>query len=172
MPVNELLVIVLLIAASAFFSMSEISLAASRKIKLRLMAEGGHINAQRVLALQDSPGNFFTVVQIGLNAVAILGGVMGEQALSPYVTGLLRTAYDGLRVPVEQGVLSDSLRPDARIVDLIAAGDFAGVESLAETLIDRLRLVGAPRMDSPHLVGAPIPLDVEVDVEFLEVPVS
>ncbi len=95
MPVNELLVIVLLIAASAFFSMSEISLAASRKIKLRLMAEGGHINAQRVLALQDSPGNFFTVVQIGLNAVAILGGVMGEQALSPYVTELLRTLYDG-----------------------------------------------------------------------------
>ena len=69
MPVNELLVIVLLIAASAFFSMSEISLAASRKIKLRLMAEGGHLNAQRVLALQDSPGHFFTVVQIGLNAV-------------------------------------------------------------------------------------------------------
>ena len=95
MPVNELLVIVLLIAASAFFSMSEISLAASRKIKLRLMAEGGHINAQRVLALQDSPGNFFTVVQIGLNAVAILGGVMGEQALSPYVTEVLRAAYDG-----------------------------------------------------------------------------
>ena len=95
MPVNELLVILLLIAASAFFSMSEISLAASRKIKLRLMAEGGHINAQRVLALQDSPGNFFTVVQIGLNAVAILGGVMGEQALSPYVTEVLRAAYDG-----------------------------------------------------------------------------
>ena len=95
MPVNELLVILLLIAASAFFSMSEISLAASRKIKLRLMAEGGHLNAQRVLALQDSPGHFFTVVQIGLNAVAILGGVVGEQALSPYVSELLRTVYDG-----------------------------------------------------------------------------
>ena len=95
MPVNELFVILLLIAASAFFSMSEISLAASRKIKLRQMAEGGHINAQHVLALQDNPGNFFTVVQIGLNAVAILGGVVGEQALSPYVSELLRTVYNG-----------------------------------------------------------------------------
>jgi CBS domain containing-hemolysin-like protein len=94
-PVNELFVILLLIAASAFFSMSEISLAASRKIKLRQMAEGGHINAQHVLALQDNPGNFFTVVQIGLNAVAILGGVVGEQALSPYVSELLRTVYNG-----------------------------------------------------------------------------
>lgn len=95
MPINELFVIVLLIAVSAFFSMSEISLAASRKIKLRLMAEGGQVNAQRVLALQDNPGNFFTVVQIGLNAVAILGGVVGEQALSPYVLELLRPVYDG-----------------------------------------------------------------------------
>ncbi len=95
MPINELFVILLLIAVSAFFSMSEISLAASRKIKLRLMAEGGQVNAQRVLALQDNPGNFFTVVQIGLNAVAILGGVVGEQALSPYVVELLRPVYDG-----------------------------------------------------------------------------
>lgn len=95
MPVNELLVILLLIAVSAFFSMSEISLAASRKIKLRQMAEGGQINAQHVLALQESPGKFFTVVQIGLNAVAILGGIVGEQTLSPYVVELLRPLYDG-----------------------------------------------------------------------------
>lgn len=95
MLLNQLLLILLLIAVSAFFSMSEISLAASRKIKLRLMAEGGHGNAQRVLALQDSPGNFFTVVQIGLNAVAILGGIVGEQALSPHLAALVRPLYDG-----------------------------------------------------------------------------
>ncbi len=95
MLLNQLLLILLLIAVSAFFSMSEISLAASRKIKLRLMAEGGHVNAQRVLALQDSPGNFFTVVQIGLNAVAILGGIVGEQALSPHLVELVRPLYDG-----------------------------------------------------------------------------
>ncbi|MER2552026.1 MAG: hemolysin family protein [Thauera sp.] len=95
MPLNELFIILLLIAVSAFFSMSEISLAASRKIKLRLMAEGGQINAQHVLALQDSPGKFFTVVQIGLNAVAILGGIVGEQTLSPHIVKLLRPLYDG-----------------------------------------------------------------------------
>ena len=52
--------------------MSEISLAASRKIKLKLLADEGNINAQRVLNMQENPGMFFTVVQIGLNAVAIL----------------------------------------------------------------------------------------------------
>ncbi|MEQ1963876.1 hemolysin family protein [Xenorhabdus khoisanae] len=80
---NSLLVIVLLCAISAFFSLSEISLAASRRIKLKLMADEGNLNAAHVLKLQETPGMFFTVVQIGLNAVAILAGVVGESAFSP-----------------------------------------------------------------------------------------
>ncbi|KMJ46062.1 membrane protein [Xenorhabdus khoisanae] len=80
---NSLLVIVLLCTISAFFSLSEISLAASRRIKLKLMADEGNLNAAHVLKLQETPGMFFTVVQIGLNAVAILAGVVGESAFSP-----------------------------------------------------------------------------------------
>lgn len=68
---NSILVILCLIAVSAFFSISEISLAASRKIKLKLLADEGNINASRILKMQENPGTFFTVVQIGLNAVAI-----------------------------------------------------------------------------------------------------
>ncbi|MCP1065101.1 hemolysin family protein [Serratia symbiotica] len=81
---NSILLILLLIAVSAFFSLSEISLAASRKIKLKLIADEGNINASKVLKLQETPGLFFTVVQIGLNAVAILGGIIGDAAFSPY----------------------------------------------------------------------------------------
>ncbi|WP_428945042.1 hemolysin family protein [Pantoea sp. FN060301] len=80
---DSLLVILLLIAISSFFSLSEISLAAARKIKLKLLADEGNINAQRVMKMQETPGMFFTVVQIGLNAVAILGGVVGDAAFSP-----------------------------------------------------------------------------------------
>ena len=80
---NSILVILCLIAVSAFFSISEISLAASRKIKLKLLADEGNVNAQRVLKMQENPGMFFTVVQIGLNAVAILGGIVGDAAFSP-----------------------------------------------------------------------------------------
>ena len=60
---NSILVILCLIAVSAFFSISEISLAASRKIKLKLLADEGNVNAQRVLKMQENPGTFFTVVQ-------------------------------------------------------------------------------------------------------------
>ncbi|PKH23138.1 hypothetical protein CIG19_10955 [Enterobacterales bacterium CwR94] len=80
---DSLLVILFLITVSAFFSLSEISLAASRKIKLKLLADEGNINAQHVLKMQETPGHFFTVVQIGLNAVAILGGIVGDAAFSP-----------------------------------------------------------------------------------------
>ena len=92
---ENLLVLVLLVAISSFFSVSEIALAASRKIKLRLMANDGNINAEKVLLLQEQPGNFFTVVQIGLNAVAILGGILGEAAFTPFLTELLNMFFTG-----------------------------------------------------------------------------
>ena len=81
---QSLLVIALLIAASAFFSLAEISLAASRRLRLRQMADEGDARAEKVLRIQEQPGHYFTVVQIGLNAVAILGGVVGEGAFSPW----------------------------------------------------------------------------------------
>ncbi len=80
---NGILLIFFLIAVSAFFSLAEISLAASRKIKLKLLADEGNINALRVLELQETPGIFFTVIQIGLNTAAILAGIAGDSVFSP-----------------------------------------------------------------------------------------
>lgn len=83
---DHLLVILGLIAASAFFSMAEIALAASRRLKLQQLADTPGPQGERavrVLQLQAEPGYFFTVVQIGVNAVAILGGIVGEGAFSP-----------------------------------------------------------------------------------------
>jgi len=85
---TSLLLIAALIAACAFFSMAELSLAAARRIKLRQIADEGDARAQRVLDVQERPGHFVTVVQIGLNAVAILGGIVGEGALSPTLAAL------------------------------------------------------------------------------------
>ncbi|MFQ6372456.1 hemolysin family protein [Shewanella sp. YIC-542] len=86
---ENMLLVLVLIAISCFFSMSEIALAASRKIRLRQLIEEGDLRAEKVLTLQTAPGSFFTVVQIGLNAVAILGGIVGESAFTPYFYSLL-----------------------------------------------------------------------------------
>ena len=85
---QSLLLILCLVVASAFFSLAEISLAASRRLRLRQMADEGEPRADSVMRLQEQPGHYFTVVQIGVNAVAILGGVVGEAALSPHFTAL------------------------------------------------------------------------------------
>ena len=95
---DSLFFLMLLVGGSVFFSLSEISLAASRKIKLQVMADEGNRQAEKVLALQAQPGNFFTVVQIGLNTVAILGGILGESALNPAIKGIVSQFYQGPRL--------------------------------------------------------------------------
>lgn len=92
---EQVLVIFLLILGSSFFSISEIALAASRKIRLQALVGEGHSNAQKVLDLQEKPGNFFTLVQIGLNAVAILGGILGESAFYPHILSVLSFFSEG-----------------------------------------------------------------------------
>ena len=82
---QSLLFILLLIGASAFFALAEISLAASRRLRLRQLADEGDARALQVLRTQEQPGHYFTTVQIGMNAVAILGGIVGEGLLSPYL---------------------------------------------------------------------------------------
>jgi len=90
----SLLVILLLVATSAFFSIAEISMAAARRLKLRQLADEGDSRAERVLQVQTHPGHYVAVVQIGLNAVAILGGIVGEGALTPHFEALF-----GLMMP-------------------------------------------------------------------------
>jgi CBS domain containing-hemolysin-like protein len=86
---TSLLLIALLIAGSAFFSMAELSLAASRRLNLQQRADAGDHRAARVLAVQEHPGDYFTVVQIGVNTVAILAGIVGEGAFTPHFEAAL-----------------------------------------------------------------------------------
>ncbi|MCG9729859.1 hemolysin family protein [Shewanella sp. Isolate13] len=92
---DNAVIILILIGVSCFFSMSEIALAAGRKIRLRQLASEGDARADKVLLLQSQPGNFFTVVQIGLNAVAIMGGIVGESAFTPYFHSFLSSWLSG-----------------------------------------------------------------------------
>ena len=84
-----------LVLISSFFSISEIALAGARRIKLKLLAESGDNRANKILHLQQNSAEFFATSQIGLNAVAILGGIVGESALRPYFIDLISPFYQG-----------------------------------------------------------------------------
>lgn len=75
--------------------MSEIALAGSRKIKLKLLSEAGDKRADKVLQLQEHSADFLAASQIGLNAIAILGGILGEGAFRPYFAELLMPFFAG-----------------------------------------------------------------------------
>ncbi|MFA6037881.1 MAG: hemolysin family protein [Legionellales bacterium] len=93
--IETLFLLVLCVLFCVFLSLSEIALAASRQIKLQLLSEEGDKNADKILALQASPGRFFTAIQIGLNTAAILGGMIGDSQFTPLVMNAVSHIYQG-----------------------------------------------------------------------------
>lgn len=89
----RLFLLAVLIGISMFLSMSEISLASARKMKLQVMKEKGDERAGKVLEIQETSGNFFAVVQIGVNAVAILGGIVGDNILNPVIKNFIISRF-------------------------------------------------------------------------------
>jgi CBS domain containing-hemolysin-like protein len=92
---QNILIIAILIAGAGFLSLTEIALAGARKVKLKILAEAGEERAQKVLDLQEQSADFFAASQIGLNAVAILGGILGEAAFRPYIVNFVNRIYQG-----------------------------------------------------------------------------
>ena len=58
--VEALVILLLLVAVSAFVSCSELALASSRKIKLQILGKEGDVRALDVLQMQEQPGSFIT----------------------------------------------------------------------------------------------------------------
>ena len=84
-----------LILVSAFFSSSEISLASASKTRLQALADDGDRRAALVLDLQSHPGQFFSAIQIMVNATALLGGVIGDAAFSPFFAWVFEKLLPG-----------------------------------------------------------------------------
>ncbi|MDP8163161.1 hemolysin family protein [Pasteurella skyensis] len=82
-----------LVLCSSFLSCSELSLAASRKFKIQGQLDNDD-KIQKILALKDSPGDYFAAVQIGLNLVAIIAGAIGQDVISPHVTPFITSIIE------------------------------------------------------------------------------
>ncbi|GLQ08332.1 membrane protein [Devosia yakushimensis] len=88
-PILGIVLILVLIGASVIISLSEIAFAAAREVRIRSLAEAGNTKALRFVALRAKSGEVITALQIATNAVSILAGTLGEDALGPVFGGAL-----------------------------------------------------------------------------------
>ena len=86
-PLIGILLLLTLIGASVIISLSEIAFAAAREVRIRSLAEAGNKKALRFVALRAKSGDVMTALQIATNAVSILAGTLGEDALGPVFRG-------------------------------------------------------------------------------------
>lgn len=79
---NALWILALLILISGVFSLAEMALASSRRVRLNQLAEAGNSGAVTALAIKDHPSRLLAASQTGITAAALLMGIYGESALS------------------------------------------------------------------------------------------
>lgn len=80
-----------LILLNGIFAMAEIALLSVRKAKLKKLAEAGDSRAEIALALNEEPTRFLSTVQIGITAIGLLNGIVGEAALSKPLASILQS---------------------------------------------------------------------------------
>ena len=85
----DFLLLVFLTLLNGVFAMSELALAASRKVRLNAMAEEGDKGAQAALTLLGNPNQFLSTVQVGITSIGMLNGIVGEAAFSEGVAAWL-----------------------------------------------------------------------------------
>ena len=117
---NSILLILFLIAVSAFFSLSEISLAASRKIKLKLLAEDGDINREIMEVLLEDMG------------ITCISAVNGQEAVDIWNqrSAEVDIILMDVQMPVMDGysatrAIRASNLPEAKTVPIIAMTAYA-----------------------------------------------
>ncbi|MCU0419303.1 MAG: hemolysin family protein [Cyclobacteriaceae bacterium] len=89
--VIEILIILGLILINGVFSMSEMALVSSKKVRLEAAAKSGIKGAQAALRLYRSPTYFLSTVQIGITVIGLLTGIFSGENLTNDLEHYLET---------------------------------------------------------------------------------
>jgi putative hemolysin len=88
----EILLIIVLVFVSGFFSASEIAVIAVRKSRIKELAKSGDSRAVFVERLKNNPDKFFAIVQVGMtvtaSAASALGGATAIIVIKPMVESI------------------------------------------------------------------------------------
>ena len=83
----RVLAVLLLVAANAFFVIGEYSVVTARRGAVAALAESGSRGARAALRLMDDPVRVISTVQVGITAVGILTGAVGEPVVRDLLGG-------------------------------------------------------------------------------------
>jgi putative hemolysin len=102
----ELLFILVLILLNGIFSMSEIALVSSKKVRLEAALKAGKKGAQTALNLSESPTRLLSTVQIGITLIGLLTGIYSGENITNNLEAwlhqfeLLRPVANGMSVAI------------------------------------------------------------------------
>lgn len=89
---------------NGFFALAEMSVVASRRLRLQQMAEAGRSGAAIALMLAENPGRLLSAVQVGITLIGIVSGAFGGATigarLGPLVDEIPGIAPHGPQVAV------------------------------------------------------------------------
>lgn len=108
----EIIAIIILILANGFFALSEFSVIASRKTKLRQKAREGKAGAAIAEQLSQNPEKFLATVQVGITLLGTLAGVFGGAG----IVSKLEQVLAAVSIPF----ISDGARLIAMIIVALA----------------------------------------------------
>lgn len=83
--------LITLILINGVFAMSEIALVTARKSRLQRLADDGDRSAAIAMRLGEDSTHFLSTIQIGITAISILNGIIGEAAFAGPLADLLHT---------------------------------------------------------------------------------
>lgn len=85
---TEILLVLLLSLGNGFFALSEMSVVASRKSRLKQMARDSR-RARVALQLAEAPERFLSTVQVGMTLIILVTGALAGDRLGEHFTDLL-----------------------------------------------------------------------------------
>ncbi len=78
----EIFILIALILLNGSFAMSEIALVTAKRSRLARLAANGDASSEIAMHLGAEPTRFLSTIQIGITAIGILNGIVGEAALA------------------------------------------------------------------------------------------
>lgn len=78
----EILIILVLILLNGAFSMYELAMVSSKKVRLEQRVDDGDAGAKTALKLLETPNRFLSTVQVGITLIGVISGAFGGAKLA------------------------------------------------------------------------------------------